>query len=215
MLKVLEEFKKLLEVNEKLMGPGGCPWDREQTLVSMRGSIVEEVYEVIDAIDENDIAHLVEELGDLFYNVLFFCTLGEKEKKFATDEVLQVIRLKLIERHPHVFGDKKVENSEAVLEQWEKIKHEKRESLMDGIPKALPALARGYKMAGKMKRNGYLKVKESASFNNEEELGQLLWQIVIEAKEKGLNPEQALRDLLFREEKRFRQHEKGENSSKL
>lgn len=208
-MKAVDEFKKLLDVNERLMGPNGCPWDKEQTLVSMRGSIVEEVYEVIDAIDENDNVHLVEELGDLFYNVLFFCALGEKEGKFTTDEVLKMIRLKLIERHPHVFGDQKVENAEAVIEQWEKIKHEKRESLMDGIPKALPSLARGYKMAGKMKRAGYLEAKGESSFKNEEELGEVLWQIVIAAKEKGLNPEQALRDLLFREEKKFRHHEKG------
>lgn len=107
MQDVVEEFKALLQVTDRLMGPGGCPWDQEQTLVSMRGSLLEEAYEVLEALDEENYPHLTEELGDLLYNIIFLCTLGEKEKKFTTLKVIQTIREKLIERHPHVFGEGK------------------------------------------------------------------------------------------------------------
>lgn len=204
MKNVVKEFKELVEVTEKLMGPGGCPWDKEQTLLSIRGSLLEEVYEVLEAIDTNNVPHLVEELGDLLYNVLFFCVLGEKEGKFTPSEVVSHIKNKLIERHPHVFGTSEVKDTESVIEQWERIKHSKRESLMDGIPKAMPALAKGLKIAGKLKASS-----QSQHFQTEKQLGELLWEIVVEAKSKGYNPEHALREKLFEEESKFRRAEKG------
>jgi tetrapyrrole methylase family protein/MazG family protein len=210
MEEIIAEFKKLLEVNERLMGPGGCPWDREQTIVSMRGSLLEEAYEMIDAIDEGDDQNLVEELGDLLYNVLFFCALGEKEKRFETTNVIKAIREKLIHRHPHVFGNKEVNDTQGVIEQWEKIKHAKRESLLDGIPKALPALTKAYKMAGKFKNAHFPsdEVKEG-SWESEEELGKKLWELVRVARARGLPPEQALQKHLFALEKEFRAWEKS------
>lgn len=207
------EFKKLLDVSRRLMGPGGCPWDREQTLVSMRSSVLEEACEVIEAIDEGDKNNLKEELGDLLFNVLFFCQLGEKEGLFTTEEVIREIKEKLIKRHPHVFGEAKIEGMEAVLNQWEQLKKEEknhRESLLDGIPKGLPALARAYKMAKKMKAD----VDETAlEFNSEEELGALLWQLVLEAKKKGIQPEHALRKELLTQESFFREKEKSAKKS--
>lgn len=212
MQKIIVEFKKLLDVLDQLMGPNGCTWDREQTLISMRSSVLEEACEVIEAIDEGDDNNLIEELGDLLYNVLFFCKLAEKEKKFSTEEVIRTISEKLVARHPHVFGERTHLDSEAVLEQWERIKKEEkkhRESLLDGIPKGLPALSRGFKMAKKMsKKNMEQESTNQPSFQNEEELGKLLWQIVREAKKKDLHPEHALRKELLEQEKIFRELEK-------
>ena len=209
MEEIIAEFKRLLEIGERLMGPGGCPWDREQTILSMRGSLIEEAYEMIDAIDEGDDQNLVEELGDLLYNILFFCTLGEKEKRFETTDVIRGISEKLIHRHPHVFGDKEIEDAKEVLEQWEKIKHAKRESLLDGIPKALPALTKAYKMAGKFKNAKYVPEEgQKGDDENEQELGKRLWDLVSHARSQGLHPEQALQKHLFALEKEFRAWEK-------
>lgn len=211
--KSSEQFKSLISISERLMGPGGCPWDREQTLVSMRSSILEEACEVIEAIDEGDDKNLVEELGDLLYNVVFFCKLGEKENRFSTEDVIRTICEKLIMRHPHVFGEKVCADMQAVLDQWEQLKKEEkkhRESLLDGIPKGLPALARAFKMAKKMEKANWETPSTYVipSFETEEELGKLLWEIVSKAKKKGLQPEQALRKELVEKEKQFRTHEK-------
>jgi tetrapyrrole methylase family protein/MazG family protein len=206
-----EEFKKLLSVTDELLGPEGCPWDREQTVVSMRESVLEEACEVIEAIDEGDNALLVEELGDLLYNVLFFCKLAEKEGRFLTVDAIRSIREKLIARHPHVFGGKKLENMDAIIEQWERIKKEEkseRESLMDGIPKGLPALARAYKIAKKMEKADYDFQTEEELFESEEELGKLLWIVVRQARQQEINPEMALRKEMLNQEKAFREWER-------
>lgn len=210
--EIFKEIKELINVALTLMGPNGCPWDREQTLVSMRSSVLEEACEVIEAIDDENDPALIEELGDLLYNVIFFCILGEKEGKFMGSDVISGIKNKLIRRHPHVFGSLKLEGHEDLLEQWEALKREEkqeRESLLDGIPKGLPALSKGYKMASKMaKAQGHLEAKNAFSFENEEELGNLLWDLVIAAKEKDIQPEHALRKHLLSEEKNFREWEK-------
>jgi tetrapyrrole methylase family protein / MazG family protein len=210
--KAAEEFSKLQELADTLMGPHGCPWDQEQTLVSMRAACLEEACEVIEAIDEENVPNLIEELGDLFYIILFFCKLAEKEGKFQLHEVLDGIRNKLIARHPHVFGESVIKSAEAALNQWEEIKKiekKERESLLDGIPKGLPSLAKGYKIAGKMEAAHYeIKREESYSFHTETELGKLLWAIIQEARHKHLNPENALRKEMMEQEKEFRRWEK-------
>lgn len=206
-----EEFKKLLSVTDELLGPEGCPWDREQTVFSMRESVLEEACEVIEAIDEGNNALLVEELGDLLYNVLFFCKLAEKEGRFFTVDAIRSIREKLIARHPHVFGGNKLENMDAIIEQWERIKKEEkseRESLMDGIPKGLPALARAYKIAKKMEKADYDFQAEEELFESEEELGKLLWIVVRQARQQEINPEMALRKEMLNQEKAFREWER-------
>ena len=190
-----DAFFKLLELSDQLMGPEGCPWDREQSLVSMRESVLEEACEVIEAIDEEDDGHLVEELGDLLYNVIFFCKMAEKESRFETKDPIETMHDKLVYRHPHVFGETQIESAEAVQEQWERLKAAKREKLTDGLPKGMPALLRAYKMAGKIKPSEY---QVTSAFANEEELGELLWEMVLQAKKLSLNPEMALRSQLVK-----------------
>lgn len=187
------EFEKLTQISDRLMGPEGCPWDREQTLPSMRQFILEEAYEIVEAIDEEDDKNLAEEIGDLFFNLLFLCKIAEKEGRFTTSEVFRKVGEKLIGRHPHVFGETKLEGSQAVLEQWEKIKKQEkseRKSILDGIPKSLPALSRAYKIVAKIPQEG--KELES-TFVDEGELGKLLWAIVRQAKKQKIHPEMALR----------------------
>lgn len=205
-----EAFKKLLDITDTLMGPEGCPWDREQTLVSMRESILEEACEVIEAIDEGSDADLIEELGDLLYNIIFFCKLAEKEQRFDMREAIGRIYNKLIVRHPHVFGENKLTDSAAVMIQWEEIKQEEkshRTSLLDGIPKGLPALGRAYKIAGKMDKADYDATEDQKLFESEEELGELLWELVRQARHRKMNPEMALRKEMVNQEREFRQWE--------
>jgi tetrapyrrole methylase family protein/MazG family protein len=204
-------FERLLALVDQLLGPEGCPWDREQTLISMRESILEEACEVIEAIDEGSDADLIEELGDLLYNVVFFCKLAEKEKRFSTELPIERIREKLIGRHPHVFSDKKIADVEGVISQYEQIKKKEkshRESLLDGIPKGMPALARAYKIAGKMKKANFDRIEEESLFHSEEELGELLWEVIRQARQMQLNPEMALRKEMVNREKAFREWEK-------
>lgn len=211
-----EFFKRLLNLSDTLMGPGGCPWDREQTLVSMRESILEEACEVIEAIDEGSDIDLIEELGDLLYNVIFFCKLGEIEGRFTTQEAIGRICDKLTLRHPHVFGENKLADSAAVMEQWEKIKKEEkshRKSLLDGIPKGLPALSRAYKIAGKMDKAEFDITEDQKLFTSEEELGELLWELVRQARHRKINPEMALRKEMVNQERAFRDRENAQPQS--
>lgn len=209
----IEAFKKLLEVGKTLMGPNGCVWDREQTLVSLRASVLEEACEVIEAIDNEDDENLAEELGDLLYQVVFLSMVAEKEQRFSLQGIITLIYEKLIHRHPHVFGDVELETAEEVLKQWEEIKMKEkseRTSLLDGIPKGLPSLARAFKIAKKMKKVSYATdeiVDEEPLFETEEELGELLWKVVKMAKKKNLNPESALRKVLAFKEEAFRDWE--------
>jgi len=206
-----EAFRQLLETSDTLLSPDGCPWDREQTLVSMRESVLEEACEVIEAIDEGTDTDLIEELGDLLYNVVFFCKLAEREGRFAAEAPISHIQKKLVARHPHVFSEKKIMNVEHVVSQWDQIKKEEkshRESLLDGIPKGLPALARAYKIAGKMEKAHYDVDEAEVFFHDEEELGQLLWEVIKQARKRKINPEMALRKEMVNREKTFRKWEK-------
>jgi tetrapyrrole methylase family protein/MazG family protein len=213
--KGAEVFERLLNVCDQLLSPEGCPWDREQTLVSMRESVLEEACEVIEAIDEGSDLDLIEELGDLLYNVIFFCKLAEKEGRFKTqDPILNMVN-KIITRHPHVFGDTKINDVEGVISQWERIKKEEksdRESLMDGIPKGMPALARAYKISGKMIKSRFSVTVEEPLFKDEKELGALLWKIVSQARKSKINPEMALRKEMLDQERTFRIWEKEDDA---
>lgn len=210
-----QAFQEVVAIIDRLLGPNGCEWDRRQTLESLRSCVVEEVYELIEAIDLNDNAMILEELGDLFFNAIFFSRVAEKEGRFAMSDVLKGIAEKLIRRHPHVFGDVKLEELDDVMKQWDRIKNEEkgkvhRKSALDGIPKDLPALSRAQKALKKM-----LKLKfplphqapEIPPFENEEELGTLLLTIAEQAQIKGLHAEHALRKALSHAEKDFRSFE--------
>jgi tetrapyrrole methylase family protein/MazG family protein len=208
----MEEINKLLEVTDRLLGPEGCPWDREQTMKSIRPYVLEEVCELIEAIDLEDNSHIKEELGDLFFNVIFLIRLAEKENRFDLKEVIKSITEKLIHRHPHVFGEKKIQTAKDVIKQWDHLKSQEkdksiRKSIFDGIPKSLPALTRAKKIIKKMKKSPYSQISteiHSLSFANEDELGKLLFSLVAEAEKQGLDSENALRKVLATEERSFR-----------
>lgn len=209
----MHEFDELVNVTDHLLGPNGCPWDRDQTLKLTRAGVLEEVCELIEAIDLEDAHHIKEELGDLMFNAIFLCRLAEKEGVCNMQEVLHEVKEKLIRRHPHVWGESKVENTEDLLNQWESIKQTEkgkthRKSALDGIPKGLPSLSRAYKIIKKIAKTEFaLPQAKEAPKNEEGAIGEELLKIVLKAKEAGVDPEQALRNKLAYLEKDFREFE--------
>jgi MazG family protein len=158
-MKKQPSINDLLKVMAKLRSPRGCPWDREQTHLTLRRHAIEEVYELIDAIEAGDDHEMAEELGDLLLQVIFHCQLAHERGAFDFEKVCRVLVDKLIRRHPHVFGTTKVKNVDEVWANWEKIKraekkgtHLERKSAFDGIPKHLPALLRAEKLLKKAKK---------------------------------------------------------------
>ena len=150
----VQSFSQLIEVMSTLLGPNGCPWDREQTHQSIRHSLLEETYECLEAIDDGNAAALREELGDVLLQVVFHSLLAEKTGEFALAEVITELAEKLVRRHPHVFADGTAQTADAVLETWEAIKATEagkahRTSLLDGVPKGLPALSRALTLSKK------------------------------------------------------------------
>ena len=148
---------RLVGVMRRLLGPDGCPWDREQSLETMRKYILEEACEVIDAIDSKDRNLLKEELGDLLLQVVFAAELARNEKAFAIDDVVSGIVEKLVSRHPHVFGDLDLETADEVLRNWEKIKSQEKKDrgLLAGVPRSMPALNRAQRIGEKVQRVGF------------------------------------------------------------
>jgi tetrapyrrole methylase family protein / MazG family protein len=210
----MDEFDRFVKTLEQLLGPEGCPWDRAQTMLTLRESVLEETCELIEAVDLDQNEHILEELGDLLLNVVFLCKVAEKENRFTTAHVINHINDKLIRRHPHVFGDAVVKDIDGLWVQWESIKaqekgKEKRESVLDGIPKGLPALALAQKMLKRMRKAELLELPQPCSeqFQNEEALGDYLLSLVTRAQEAGLDAEQALRKAMAQLEVRFRDKE--------
>lgn len=154
-----ENLGRLVEIMEVLRGENGCPWDREQTLQSLKPYAIEETYEVLEAIDENDMDKLQEELGDLLLQIVFQTQLAAEKGAFTMNDVIDGIADKLIRRHPHVFAATKVDGVAGVLENWDKIKKQEkpmaRESVLDGIPKDLPALQKAEKIQSKAAKVGF------------------------------------------------------------
>lgn len=198
----MKEFDRLIEIADALHGPNGCPWDKKQTFQSLRPHVLEEVYELLDSIDEEDFTGMVEELGDILFQILFFAKLGEKSKKFTLEEIITIVSEKLVRRHPHVFGDLKVETSEEVIHHWERVKKEEkkeRKSALEGIPKTLTGLARAQKVISKLHREKIaLPDKESSA---EISFGDQLLDLVIQAQAEDIDAESALRTALKRYEK--------------
>lgn len=222
-----EGFAKLVEIMRRLRAPGGCPWDAEQTHESLERYLIEETYEVIEAIDKNDPEHLKEELGDLMLQPVFHAAIAEEKGEFTIDGVLETICAKLVLRHPHVFGDQVIKTADDQVENWERIKKrekgEERKSALSGVPPHLPALLKAQKITEKAARVGFdwehtdqvfAKVLEELhEFEEtmaagdekrmEEELGDLLFAIVNLGRFLSLNPEEALRKTIERFSKRF------------
>lgn len=196
---------QLPNILARLRAPDGCPWDREQTLESLRFQVVSEVHEVIEAIDLQDDENLAEELGDLLLDTFFLINIGYEQDRFHMADVLAEISRKMIRRHPHVFGDSQLEDSDSVLKEWDQIKQAeyrakgKQRGPLDGIAKGLPALEGARLMQSRSRKAGAdpdahaFKVNENNSSDPELELGHHLWRLVADAAEAGINPEDALR----------------------
>lgn len=210
---LIEKIRELLHILNRLLGPNGCPWDREQTLQSLRTTLLEEAAEWVEAVDLDDSKHMEEELGDLFLNLFFIAKLAEKEKRFKMEEPVTHLIAKLIRRHPHVFSSKKLENAEEVLVQWEAIKKEEkqeRKSALDGISKALPALMRASKIGKKIRTTAFTLeglTQEKWLCDDEESIGKTLFSLALHAQEKKVDPEMALRKVLALTEHQFRAQE--------
>jgi tetrapyrrole methylase family protein/MazG family protein len=155
-----QAFARLVELVAALRGPDGCPWDRAQTRASVTPYLVEETYETVDALQADDPAAIREELGDLLFQVLFHADMAREAGDFTVADVIEAIQAKMVHRHPHVFGDAVAETPEAVLENWDALKaaepgKQARESVLDGVPRSLPALLRAYKVSKRAARAGF------------------------------------------------------------
>ncbi len=223
-LYLLEEIAMILR------GENGCAWDREQTPESLKPYLIEEAYEVCEAIEKKDTENLREELGDLLYQVYAHAQIAREEGRFDIDDVASSIAEKLIHRHPHVFGDEKASTAQEVIERWEKIKKKEkagRESILDGVPAQLPSLLKAYRVQQKASRIGFdwqaiddvagkldeevAEFKEALSRNTEEgraalegEIGDILFTIVNISRFAGINPEDALGGAVNKFMRRFR-----------
>ena len=200
----------------KLRSPEGCPWDREQDHKTLRWHAVEEVYELIDAIDAGDDQEMAEELGDLLLQVVFHCQLARERGAFDFDEVARRIGEKLRRRHPHVFGTVKVKNVDEVWANWEKIKaaekrgtrHE-RPSALDGVPRRLPALMRAEKLIKKARKAKLITPVGKKSAMSRSALGEQLFRLACEAQAAGWSAEELLRSRIKKEERALRKREKS------
>jgi tetrapyrrole methylase family protein/MazG family protein len=218
---------RLRDIVAQLRSPEGCPWDREQTHQSLKPHLIEECYELIDAIDAGDDKELKEELGDLLLQVVLHSQMASEEKRFDLDEVATVIADKLVNRHPHVFRETRLPDSSAILRQWEVIKRaekQERRSVLDGVPKGLPALARAQKVQTKAAQVGFdwneadgalAKVREELSevesapeSDLHEEIGDLLFALVNFARKKELDAEQLLNQATTKFAARFQAMER-------
>ena len=237
-------FKDLVEIMEKLRSPEGCPWDRKQTHESLLPYLLEETYEVIDAVKKGNDEELKEELGDLLLQVVFHSQIAKERGAFDIEDVVDSIAKKLIHRHPHVFGGREdIKTAEDVNREWEKLKEKegkKKGSLLDGIPESMPALERAYKLQKRAAKVGFdwesfegikeklveelSEIEEELKRGNgekiEEEVGDLLFMAVNLARFLGVHPEIALRRANEKFEKRFRYIEKrakemGKNLEKM
>lgn len=241
MSKLTEEINNLLQTFKKLRDPSqGCPWDKEQDFKSIASCSIEEAYEVADAIEREDFNDLKEELGDLFFQIIFHSGMAEEKKLFNFEEVVKELNDKLIRRHPHVFDKKQEMSASESLEIWEKEKRKEREkknliSLMDDIPKNLPSLTRAKKIQKRAKSVGFdwqnendviRKIDEEidelkrakVSQKKEdisEEIGDLFFTLVNLSRHYNLEPEDIIRKANLKFEKRFRKMEDEANKTKV
>lgn len=195
------ELLRLREVMDKLRSPGGCPWDAEQTHQSLLKYLLEESYEFIESVENNDRQDMQEELGDLLLQVYFHSRMAEEDtnQPFNIEDVAKSVADKLIRRHPHVFAGTKVDNSQDVLENWEKQKalEKGRSSIIDGVPLAQPALPLAAKVVYRINKLNYsLPISQPIKLDdqtNQDQFGEILLGLIAQAVEKGLDPEAALR----------------------
>ena len=224
------DFYTLRNIIKALRSENGCPWDKKQTPQSLKKYLIEEVYEVLEAIDKGNPEEIREELGDLLFLLLFIIYLYEEERLFNLKDLLYLTAQKMIRRHPHVFGEEVAKSAEEVVKSWQKIKKEegKEPSILGNIPKSLPALQRAFRLGERAGRVGFdwekgeevlEKIKEEIeeikeSLNNlpkeklKEEIGDLLFSIANFSRKLEINPEEALKLALNKFENRFKLLEK-------
>lgn len=237
-----EQFEKLLEIMAHLRGPQGCPWDKEQTHASICPAFLEELHEFIEAVEDHDIAAMREELGDLCLHIAFQAQVAVDNHEFGMADALAGINEKLVRRHPHVFGTQQLATPEAVLHNWEQIKktektHQARTSVVDGIPRHLPALSKAHKLQKKVRKVGFdwnnladvlAKVDEEVAElraalasgvaeHVREEIGDVLFSIVNVARFVDVDAERALHQTVRKFMRRFRALEEvfGARGAKL
>ncbi len=225
---------RLAEIAAILRGENGCMWDKEQTSRTLKPYLIEEAYEVYEAIEKEDHGHLKEELGDLLYQVYAHAQIAGEQNRFTIDDVAAGIIDKLINRHPHVFGNETAATSREVIDRWEKIKKKEksaRESILDGVPPHLPSLLKAYRVQQKVSRLGFdwdridgamekleeeigefreaLAVNSADSAKVGEEIGDILFSIVNISRFVGVNPEDALYATVEKFMTRFRYIERA------
>jgi tetrapyrrole methylase family protein/MazG family protein len=240
-----ECFQALVDLQERLLGPGGCPWDREQTHDSLRTYLIEETYEVLEALDAKDYRRLPEEFGDLLLQIVFHAALARAEGHFDIRDVIERVHTKLVRRHPHVFGNVTARSAGEVLKNWEELKaaeraavngakegEQRRDSILSGVPKTLPALLEAYQLTKRAAHIGFdwedieglleklreetAELKETlgpaaddkARARLEEEVGDLLFVAVNVARFLGVDPEIALKKANRKFKKRFQEMER-------
>ncbi|HZH60672.1 MAG TPA: nucleoside triphosphate pyrophosphohydrolase [Metabacillus sp.] len=228
------QFSSFREIIAELRGPNGCPWDKEQTHQTLKKYLIEECYELLEAIDKDDIDHIIEELGDVLLQVVLHAQIGEDEGMFSIDEVIRGVAEKMVRRHPHVFGNHSVSDSNEVLANWEEIKRKEKgtredQSVLDAVASSLPALSRAYHLQKKAAKVGFdwpsvegawEKVKEELkefeeeiAMNNDQqfimkEFGDLLFAFVNVGRHYKIEPEEALSSTNVKFFNRFRYIEK-------
>jgi XTP/dITP diphosphohydrolase len=206
-------MRELLRIMARLRAPNGCPWDRVQTHRTLRYHAVEEVYELMDAIEAGDDHEMVEELGDLLLQVVFHCQLARERGAFDFEQVARHIAQKLVRRHPHVFGNSKVKDIDAVWAQWDRIKHaekkgtrHERPSVFDGIPRRLPALLRVEKLIRKARKAGLAPAASRRPWTRTK-LGRELFELAVLAEARGWSAEALVRTEALKQERAWRRKE--------
>jgi MazG family protein len=237
-------FDELVALMTRLRGPGGCPWDRKQTLPDLKPYVIEEAYEVVDAIDRDDRAALLEEIGDFLLEAVFIAEITREEGTFDIYDSITAIHDKLVRRHPHVFGDVEAKDAEQVLVNWEKLKQAERKaeskSVLSGVPQSLPALLKASRLTEKAARVGFdwrrtedvfdkideeiAELRDAVAAGDQQnvhdEIGDLLFTIANIARKLNVNPEEALQSTNRKFMRRFesmesRVHESGQNLDQL
>ncbi|MEW6001800.1 MAG: nucleoside triphosphate pyrophosphohydrolase [Nitrospirota bacterium] len=221
------DFQELLKIMEELRGERGCPWDKEQTRESLKPFIIEESYELIESIEEGDAEKIKEELGDLLFQIVFQCQIAKEKKEFDMPDVIKKIGEKMIARHPHVFGEAEYKTTGEVLVHWEEQKKREgkgRESILEGVPKALPSLLRARRLQDRVGKVGFdwkrvedvldkldeelKEFKKAMEMKNrdeiEDELGDIFFMLVNVSRFINVNPEDALRKTIGKFISRFR-----------
>jgi tetrapyrrole methylase family protein/MazG family protein len=223
----MDKFQKLLDIMAALRSENGCPWDKKQTAETLKPYLIEETYELLEALDEGNPEGIKEELGDLLFQIVFHCRLAEERGEFDMKEVIEKISDKMIARHPHVFGDSRFETSDEVVRQWQERKKEEgklKESILEGVPKELPSLLRAHRLQARAAKAGFdweevedvLKkldeeLKEFKAVIGskdrrkiEDELGDIFFVLVNVSRFVGVNAEEALRKTISKFISRFR-----------